>query len=236
MLQYSHILVIVDDAQLATRLAEGLRSYGYGVTWEVTAQAGLNFALHHEPHLFIIGKTLPTMSGQQFAVKLRHYNKMQPIIMLDNGHGTTEPLVAASSTLGQVTIINERTPHDTLVACVRGHLHRAYGKKEKRDLIVAGDLVIDIEGEKVWRGNQTIPLTRSEFRILSYLARHPGETMGRQQIWQALHAREKFAGDEMAIKAEVRRLREKISSRSKEASMIVTVPGIGYRLVNRSFH
>ena len=236
MLQYSHILIVVDDAHQAHRLAEGLRAYGYGVTWEVTAEAGLNFALHHEPHLFILGKNLPDMSGQQLAVKLRHHNKTQPLIMLDDGHGTTEPLVAASSTMGQVTILNDRTPKETLVACIRGHLRRAYGRRRERELIIAGDLVIDLEREKVLRGNQTIPLTRSEFSILSYLARHPGETLGRQQIRQALQANGNADQDDTALKAEVRCLREKITGRSNDTSLIVTVPGIGYRLVSRSFH
>lgn len=237
MLPYSHLLIVVDKPELASRLTEGLRGFGYGVTWEGTAEAGLNFARHHEAHLFILAKRLPEMSGQQLAVRLRQHGKTQPILMLDDGHGTTEPLVAASSTIGQITILNERTPLETLVITVRNQLQRAYGRPAADDLIVAGDLVIDLSQEKVWRGNSPIPLTPSEFHLLSYLARHPGETLGREQIRRALqaHGQPAETNDDSAIKDEVGRLRQKIAS-GHNAPQIVTVPDLGYRLINRSYH
>jgi DNA-binding response OmpR family regulator len=120
-----------------------------------------------------------------------------------------------------------------LVSRVRAQLRRAYGDYSSADSnqVLIHDIVLDQAIGQARRGDESLNLTPTEFRLLSYLARHRGQALSRAQIVEAVWG---FAPDlesEKTVNVHIRRLREKIELKPEEPAIILTVPGIGYRLV-----
>lgn len=121
-----------------------------------------------------------------------------------------------------------------LVSRIRAQLRRAYGDyavAESSTMLVA-DLVLDLATGQARRGEQIIPLKPTEFRLLSYLARHRGQALTRTPIVEAVWG---FAPDlesEKTIKVHIRHSREKIENDPSHLKLMLTVPGIGYRLAS----
>jgi DNA-binding response OmpR family regulator len=121
-----------------------------------------------------------------------------------------------------------------LLSRVRAHLRRAYGDLalSDSDLLYAGDLVIDRQRGKVLRGDDVINVTPTELRLLTYLAQHPNQVLSRGQILDAVWGYESTPDTEQVVTVNVRRLREKIEIDPGNPMLVVTVPGIGYKLCN----
>jgi DNA-binding response OmpR family regulator len=120
-----------------------------------------------------------------------------------------------------------------LLSRIRANLRRAYGELSATDAdhLYVRDLVIDLGRGKVERGQQTLNLTPTEFRLLIHLARHPGQALSRAQILQAVWEDDGTIESERTVNVHIRRLREKIELDPSRPNLILTVPGIGYRLV-----
>jgi len=95
---------------------------------------------------------------------------------------------------------------------------------------VINDLVLDQATGQVQRGEEDINLTPTEFRLLNYLARHRGQALTRGQIVEAVWGYASDVESEKTVNVHIRRLREKIELKPDQPSLIMTVPGIGYRL------
>ena len=119
-----------------------------------------------------------------------------------------------------------------LLARVRALLRRAYGELSTTggDMVYAKDLVIDRRSAQVRRGDELVNLTPTEFRLLVYMAEHPQQVLSRSQILEAVWGYGKDVADERIVNVHIRRLREKVEVSPGEPSLILTVPGAGYRL------
>jgi DNA-binding response OmpR family regulator len=93
-----------------------------------------------------------------------------------------------------------------------------------------GDLVIDRTRGQVSRGTRVLNLSPTEFRLLVYFARHPGQALTRAQLLDAVWGYDADVDDENTVTVSIRRLREKIEVDPAHPALILTVPGIGYRL------
>jgi DNA-binding response OmpR family regulator len=92
--------------------------------------------------------------------------------------------------------------------------------------------VIDLSASRVWRGKEEISLTPTEFRLLAYLARHPRQAISRGQLLEAVWGFTAEVESERTINVNIRRLREKIELDPGDPTLILTVPGVGYRLMS----
>jgi DNA-binding response OmpR family regulator len=91
--------------------------------------------------------------------------------------------------------------------------------------------MIDRSQGRAIRGDKTINLTPTEFRLLAYLAEYPGQALSRAQILSSVWDADKDMIDERVVNVHIRRLREKIELDPGKPELLLTVPGIGYRLV-----
>ncbi len=119
-----------------------------------------------------------------------------------------------------------------LVSRLRAHIRRAYGDYASPDssVLLVGDLVIDQEAGRVSRGDRPILLTPTEFRMLVYFARHRGQALTRAQVVEAVWGHSPDPDSEKTVNVHIRHLREKIELDPERPSLLLTVPGIGYRL------
>ena len=98
------------------------------------------------------------------------------------------------------------------------------------DLLYAGDLTIDRGRAQVQRGREVLNLTPTEFRLLVYLAQNAGQALSRAQILDAVWGYDADVDSERTVNVHIRRLREKIEIDPSRPTLVLTVPGIGYRL------
>lgn len=231
MNQLTCILLIEDDPAVARSLQDGLERERYVVTWKATGTEGVSYARDHNPHLIILDVRLPDGSGFDFCRQMRQSGLRQPILMLTVRADETDKVLGLE--MGADDYVTKPYSLRELLSRVRALLRRAYGEfaRADADLLYASDLVIDRGRGQVWRGEELINLTPTEFRLLVFLARHPGQALSRAQIIDAVWGYAADVESERAVNVHIRRLREKVELDPSRPTLILTVPGIGYRLV-----
>lgn len=229
----TNILLIEDDPAVARSLQDGLtRDGGYPVTWKATGAEGIRYAREQNPHLIILDVRLPDGSGFDFCRQLRQLGLRQPILMLTVQRDETDKVLGLE--MGADDYVTKPYSLRELLSRVRAQLRRAYGELSSADadLLHVGDLVIDRGRGQVWRSNQLILLTPTEFRLLVYLAQHPNQALSRTQILDAVWGYDADVDSERTVNVHIRRLREKVELEPSSPTLIMTVPSMGYRLVS----
>jgi two-component system response regulator MtrA len=225
------ILLIEDDPAIGQSLMDGFKHHGFESNLCTTGSGGVEFAKRHSPHLIVLDIRLPDGSGFDFCKQLRTAGLKQPIIMLTAQQEEVDKVLGLE--MGADDYVTKPFGLRELVSRVRAQLRRAYGDYAagESDSVAIGDLVLDPATGQVRRGELAIGLTPIEFRLLNHLARHRGQALSRAQIVEAVWGYAPDLESEKSVNVHIRRLREKIELKPEEPSIILTVPGIGYRLI-----
>jgi DNA-binding response OmpR family regulator len=191
---------------------------------------GVHYARDHEPHLVILDVRLPDGSGFDFCRQMRQLGLRQPILMLTVQRDEMDKVLGLE--MGADDYVTKPYALRELLSRVRALLRRAYGELSAADAnrLYVGDLIIDRSRGQVWRGSQVLNLTPTEFRLLVFFAQHPGQALTRTQLLDAVWGYDADVDSERTVNVHVRRLREKIELDPSRPTLILTVPGIGYRL------
>ncbi|MEM7116007.1 MAG: response regulator transcription factor [Chloroflexota bacterium] len=226
-----HILLIEDDAAVATSLQDGLEEAGFQVTWRNSGAAGITFARERHPRLIILDVRLPDGSGFDFCRQMRQLGLTQPILMLTARREELDKVLGLE--MGADDYVTKPYGLRELLSRVRALLRRAYGElaTASANQLYVADLVIDLERGQVLRDGKPLNLTPTELRLLTYLARHPKQALSRSQILQEVWGYDAAVADERTVNVHIRRLREKVELNPSKPELILTVPSIGYRLV-----
>ena len=226
-----HILLIEDDSAVAQSLVAGLERENYMVTWKDMGAQGVDFARADHPHLIILDVRLPDGSGFDFCRQIRQAGLRQPILILTAQHDEMDKVLGLE--MGADDYITKPFGLRELLSRVRAQLRRAYGdlSNTEADLLFVDDLTIDQTRGLATRAGQPIILTPIEFRLLVYLTRHRNQALSRGQIIEAVWGHTPDPDSEKTVNVHIRHLREKVEQNPEIPSLILTVPGIGYRLV-----
>jgi DNA-binding response OmpR family regulator len=229
-----NILLIEDDPAVAQGLITGLQREGYSVTWKASGGEGVRCTQSGSPpHLILLDIRLPDGSGLDFCRQMRQLGLRQPIIIVTAQAEELDKVLGLE--MGADDYVTKPFNLRELLSRVRAHLRRAYGELSSTDanLLYAGDLVIDLARSQATRGNEPVNLTPTEFRLLVYLARHRGQALSREQIVEAVWGISGDPESERMVNVHIRRLREKIELDPSRPALLLTVPGVGYRLAER---
>jgi DNA-binding response OmpR family regulator len=226
------ILLIEDDPAIAESLAEGLGQEGYGVHWESTGATGIAYARDKNPHLVVLDVRLPDGSGFDVCREMRRLGLRQPVLILTVQGSEVDKVLGLE--MGADDYLTKPYKLRELVARVRALLRRAYGELStvEADLLFVSDLVIDRASARVTRGEKRINLTPTEFRLLVFLAQHPGQVFSRGQLMEQVWGHSADYYDDKTVNVHIRRLREKIELDPSNPRLVLTVPGLGYRLAS----
>jgi DNA-binding response OmpR family regulator len=224
------ILIIEDDPAMARSLKEALVGEGFRPDWAATGADGLQQALARNPHLILLDVRLPDGSGFDLCRQMRQLALRQPILFLTARNEELDKVLGLE--MGADDYLTKPFGMRELLSRVRALLRRAYGElaAPAGERLYAGDLTIDLGRGRVLRGEHEIPLSPTEYRLLVYLAHHPGLVLTRAQIIENVWGYDPGAESERIVNVQIRRLREKIEPDPSHPSLILTVPGIGYRL------
>ena len=224
------ILVIEDDPAIGQSLLDGFKQHGFKADLCKTGSGGVEYAQKHSPHLILLDIRLPDGSGFDVCRRMRSLGLHQPIIMLTAQHDELDKVLGLE--MGADDYLTKPFSLRELVSRVRAQLRRAYGdySSAESSVMAINDLVLELATGQVRRGEEVINLTPTEFRLLTYLARHRGQALTRAKIVEAVWGYAPDLESEKTVNVHIRRLREKIELHPDQPSLILTVPGIGYRL------
>jgi two-component system response regulator RegX3 len=222
------ILVVEDDAAIADAVTYALQNEGFSVERAEDGERALDLARNRPYDLMVLDLRLPRLSGIEVCRTLRGESGL-PILMLTAKDSELDRVVGLE--VGADDYVTKPFSMAELMSRVRAILRRrrldqAAGEPVQR----VGGLQLDLVRHEVTVDGQTVRLTPSEFRLLSFLASEPERVFSRREIMQHLWQSE-YVGDERASDMHISNLRRKIESDPDNPSRVVTVRGVGYKLV-----
>jgi len=219
------ILVVEDDHTIARAIKEYLESQGFEVITAPTGQDALILFPSVRPVLVILDLNLPKLSGLDVLQKIRK-DSWVPILIVTARTEEADRVIGLE--MGADDYITKPFSLRELAARVRAALRRAKGETSQPETIYAADLVIDLHQRRVWRSQQEIVLTPTEFDLLVTLAKHPGRVFTRLSLLQAIKGYA-YEGVDRTIDVHIKNLRQKIEPDVTHPKYIITVRGVGYR-------
>lgn len=222
------ILLVEDEVAIRRFLRPALEAAGCRLIEAETGQSGILEATQSRPDVVILDLGLPDFDGIEVVRRIREWSPM-PIIIL-SARGQEKDKVAALDA-GADDYVQKPFSVGELVARVRVALRHAAGRSHPSsgDVIVAGDIRIDLPRRIVTRHAQEVHLTPIEYRLLTALARHAGLVLTHRQllreVWGPGHVE-----DSAYLRIFMRQLRQKLEDDPAQPRHFLTETGVGYRL------
>jgi DNA-binding response OmpR family regulator len=172
---------------------------------------------------------MPGIDGYEVCRRVRAVDRKTPILMLTARTSEIDTVVGLE--LGANDYINKPVRLRELVARVKAHLRESPGVQTQQSRgIRLGNLSIDIDSRTVIVNGQEIELTFKEFELLAAMAKHPNRVFTRDQLFAQVWGSD-FLGESRTVDVHIRYLREKLEANPSQPKHILTVRGVGYRLV-----
>ena len=222
------VLVVEDEVAIADAVAYALEGDGFEVDRAVDGEEALARARDKDYELIVLDLRLPKVNGIEVTRILRG-ESIVPILMLTAKDSEVDRVVGLE--VGADDYVTKPFSMAELISRVRAILRRRQLDRLSGDPVRrVGGLRLDLVRHEVRVDDQTVRLTPSEFRLLTFLAEEPERVYSRREIMQHLWQSE-YVGDERATDMHVSNLRRKIERDPDNPERVVTVRGIGYKLV-----
>jgi DNA-binding response OmpR family regulator len=219
----ARILIIEDEPALLRGLKDNFETEGYEVRTAQNGERGLEALLHDPPDLLLLDLMLPKVNGYEICRAARARQLDLPIIML-TAKGQEDDIVRGLE-LGADDYVTKPFSIRELLARVKALLRRGgSGASEHR----FGSFRLDLTAHKLFRGQEEVPLTAKEFRLLEFFLRRAGRALTRDTILDAVWGQEIIVTDRSVDRC-VTTLRAKIEEDPRNPAYIQTVRDIGYR-------
>ena len=224
-----HILLIDDDALLVQALAFTLKQNGYNTTTAPNAEQGLAQLQSVSPDLILLDIGLPGMDGLE-ALRRIEKQKQIPVIFLTARRRELDEILGLE--LGAQDYITKPFSEDVLLARIKTVLRRSERSLDTSadSHLVCGDLTLDISAHIITLRGAVVELAPKEFELLRVLAQNAGQVMSVEQLIDDVWGHE-FAGEPQVVYVHVRWVREKIEDDPSSPKRLVTVRGVGYKLL-----
>jgi two-component system KDP operon response regulator KdpE len=220
------ILIIDDEPAIRRFLKSSLVAHDFEVVEAATGQAGLAALGNKRLALVVVDLGLPDMDGHELIRAIRQRSEV-PIVVLSVRDDEAGKVAALDD--GADDYVTKPFGIEEFMARVRAALRHRLQQQGQHAHLQVGDLSIDVLAREVKRAGQAIKLSRREFDLLAYLAEHAGKVITHQQaltqVWGPGH------GEYIEyLRVYVRQLRQKIETDPQHPTLILTVPGVGYRI------
>jgi two-component system KDP operon response regulator KdpE len=222
------VLLIEDEAQMRRFLRTALGANDYRLVEAVTAKEGLAQAAARNPDVILLDLGLPDRDGLEVARELREWSGT-PIIVL-SARGREEDKVKALD-LGADDYLTKPFGVEELLARIRVALRHAATPpgSAPEPVFEAGELRVDLAARRVWRAGQEVHLTPTEYKLLTTLVRHAGKVLTHRQLLKDVWGGN-YVGQSHYVRVYLAQLRQKIEADPSRPRLLLTEPGVGYRL------
>jgi two-component system, OmpR family, KDP operon response regulator KdpE len=222
----TRILVVDDEAAILRFLKPALAANDYQVATAGTVAEAVKHIAANVPDAVVLDLGLPDGDGKEVIRNVRQWSDV-PIIVLSARDRESEKIEALD--LGADDFINKPFGVGELMARLRTAMRHRMQRHAEIPVLKLGELEIDNVRHRVTRADKEIKLTPKEFELLSLLARHAGAVITHKQVlaavWGPAHTE-----DTQYLRVYVGHLRQKIEDNPDDPRIIVTEPGIGYRI------
>lgn len=221
------IFVVEDEADIARLVRHHLESAGFFVRHYAGASGVIADAERDKPALFVLDIMIPGSDGFELCRRVRQSSAiaMTPVIFLTAKTAESDRVLGFE--LGADDYVTKPFSPRELVARVKAVLRR-FERPLAPTVLKTGEIEIDSGAMTLLVRGQAVPTTATEFRLLEYLARHPGRVFTRDQLLDAVWRDTAFVTPR-SVDVYVRRIREKIEPNADEPRYLRTVRGAGYR-------
>ena len=221
------ILVVEDEARLATLLRKGLVEEGHAVDLAESGEDALDWVHAGDFDAIVLDVMLPGIDGFETCRRLRKKRIIVPILLLTARDAIADRVTGLDA--GADDYLVKPFAFAELAARLRALWRRPAETIDT--VLVGGGVRLDPAARRVWRGDEEIVLPNKEFRILEYLMRHPGRVLTRTMIAEHVWDYD-FPNVTNVIDVHMRQLRRKLGD-PYPGELIQTVRGAGYRFVAR---
>ena len=223
------VLVVDDEAAILRFLKPALEANSYEMTSAGTVAEAVKRIAAETPDIVLLDLGLADGDGKDVIRRVREWSDV-PIIVLSAREREAEKI--DSLDLGADDYVNKPFNVGELMARMRTALRHRLQRKAETPVLRVGDLEVDSVRHRVMRAGEELKLTPKEFELLSFLARHAGRVVTHRQIlaavWGPAHTE-----DTQYLRVYIGQLRQKIEDKPDDPRVVLTEPGIGYRVRER---
>lgn len=224
------VLVVEDEASLASTLSYNLRKNGFNVISASDGLEGLRSAQRDSPDVIVLDLMLPKMDGLEVCRRLRADSDV-PVLMLTAKGEELDRVVGLE--MGADDYLTKPFSMRELMARVRALLRRSgvrAASPDEASRVAAGGVELDVRGRTATRAGEELNLKPKEFDLIHFLAKNAGQVFTREQLLEHVWGYEFFGGSR-TVDVHVRWLREKIEDDPGKPQHLLTVRGVGYKFV-----
>ena len=220
------VLVVEDDAAMATALGDGFAYEGYDVTVVRDGEAGLEAARESAPDVVVLDVMLPKLSGLDVCKRLRAEGSSVPIILLTARGQEIDKVLGLK--LGADDYVTKPFSFMELTARVEALLRRTAAGARAAESCAFGDVVVDFKRAEIRKGGKSVPVSARELKLLEYFVAHRGEVVPRERLLDHVWEYDS-APLTRTVDMHVAKLRKKIENDPADPKFIVTVHRMGYK-------
>ena len=226
------VLVVEDEPQMRKFIRASLHSHGYRVIEAERAGEVVALMTSHNPALVLLDLGLPDGDGLDVTTQLREWSRV-PIIVI-SARGREDDKVAALDA-GADDYLTKPFGVNELLARMRVALRHADrgDAAPPAQVLVFGELTLDLTRREVTRAGEAVHLTPIEYKLLLLFAQHAGKVLTHRHILKEVWG-PAYATQTHYVRVHMAELRKKVEADPSRPKLLVTEPGVGYRLRDRS--
>ena len=224
------IMLVDDEPDILDLLEKALNMEGFDHIIKIgNGNSAVVMCREIQPDVLILDVMLPDLDGYEVCKQIREFSHC-PVLFLSSKNEELDKILGLA--VGGDDYVTKPFSPKEIAYRVKAQLRRAeYRQAPIRDYAVKiGELTIDTEGCRVLKNGREIGLTAREFEILRYLAENPGRVISRERLYEAVWGEDSFGCDNTMM-VHIRHLREKLEDNPAEPQYIITMKGLGYKLV-----
>lgn len=224
----SRIIIIEDDRAILRGLKDNLEYESYEVLTAADGDQGYRLIKEQSPDLIVLDLMIPRMDGYELCRKVRSEGITIPILMLtarseemDRVHGLD---------IGADDYVSKPFSLPELLARIRAILRRAQPQSTMPENLSFDDVIVDFTCFEARKGKQVLKLSRKEFGVLRLMASRPGQVISRNEMLDEVWGHESFPTTR-TVDNHIALLRSKLEDNPANPRHLITVHGVGYKLV-----
>jgi DNA-binding response OmpR family regulator len=222
------ILIVEDEPNMRMGLKDNLEFEGYEIETAADGEAGLSLIMNNLFDLVILDVMMPKISGFDVCKRVREKGIKTPIILLTAKGEEIDKIVGLE--LGADDYITKPFSLRELLARIKAIMRRVESPTAQTSVVHIGKLEINFATYNAFEEEINIPMSHKEFELLKYLVERKNQTVSRDDILKNVWQQE--ATTTRTIDNFVVKLRQKIEVNPNEPKIIITVHGIGYKLIH----
>ena len=222
----SRLLIVDDEPQIVRALTPALAAAGFEVAAATSGEQAMSLLAGEPSDVVILDLGLPDMDGKEVIQRVREWSDV-PMIVLSARDLESEKIAALD--VGADDFVNKPVGVGELLARIRAVMRGRERRFSAQPRFQFGDLEINFPARRVMVQGEEIRLTPREYQLLRILAGHAGQVVTHKQIIMAVWGADSNA-DAQFVRVLMAQLRQKLEADPASPQLLLTEPGIGYRL------